>query len=202
VSDDQDYRLELELEAIEASHGALERLVSAGRSERRVAADAQLAVGEGVAITHDGNRLFAYANTEPSITAARRAIESVLRRDALAARITMSHWDRELDEWRQIDPPPSSAVTHEQDAAAETLETQTIVASAGKLVRASVEQVMGDWARKLGLTCEIVEHPHLLTTQVAFTVRGPRHKVEEFRDALKEEGWATIRADGFGTGLV
>lgn len=61
---------------------------------------------------------------------------------------------------------------------------------------------MGEWAQRLGLKCEVVEHPHLLTTQIAFTITGPHHKLEEFRRALQAEAWATIRADGFGTGLA
>jgi hypothetical protein len=42
-----------------------------------------------------------------------------------------------------------------------------MVASAGELVRATFDQSMLEWAQKLGLRCELVEHPHLLATQVA-----------------------------------
>ena len=70
-----------------------------------------------------------------------------------------------------------------------------MVASAGKLVRDTLEQSMLDWADKLGVGCTIVEHPHLLTTQVGFTITGPRHKLDEFTEGLKAEETATIRAE-------
>jgi len=54
---------------------------------------------------------------------------------------------------------------------------------------------MRDWADRLELQCAIVEHPHLLTTQVAFTVTGPKRKIDEFARGLREEEWQTIRAE-------
>jgi hypothetical protein len=48
-------------------------------------------------------------------------------------------------------------------------------------------------AGELGIECKIVEHPHLLTSQVAFTVTGPRRKLDEFCDGLRAEGLATLR---------
>jgi hypothetical protein len=70
-----------------------------------------------------------------------------------------------------------------------------MVASTGKLIRAEVEQTMLEWAEKLGLPCELIEHPHLLTTQVAFTVTGPKRKIDEFAQGLKAEEVATMRAE-------
>jgi hypothetical protein len=54
---------------------------------------------------------------------------------------------------------------------------------------------MREWAQRLGLECEVVEHPHLLTTQVVFTVTGPRRRIDEFVEGLRAEGWATIRTE-------
>lgn len=42
---------------------------------------------------------------------------------------------------------------------------------------------------------QVIEHPHLLSTQVAFTVSGPRRKIDEFAEGLKAEGWATMRSE-------
>lgn len=151
-----------------------------------------------VVLTHDGQLLFAYAANEATLASARRAIETVLRSDGIRATIRISHWDGELDEWRQTDPPLSSREEQAQaatDRDAERLETLTLVASSGKLIRAEFEQTMLNWAGKLGVECKIIEHPHLLTTQVAFTVTGPKRKVEEFSRGLKAEEWATVRAE-------
>jgi hypothetical protein len=50
-------------------------------------------------------------------------------------------------------------------------------------------------AVELGIDCKIVEHPHLLTTQVGFTVTGSKRKVEEFAQGLTAEERATFRID-------
>lgn len=70
-----------------------------------------------------------------------------------------------------------------------------MVVSSGKLIRVEFDQTMHDWAEKLGLECEIVEHPHLLTTQVGFTVTGPKRKIDEFAEGLKAEELATMRTE-------
>jgi hypothetical protein len=205
VPEDQDWRLEAELD-VEDRHGALDHLVGAvRRQDGHAAEEVRAAVANDVAITHNGRLLFAYAETESALNTAKQAVEAVLRSDGFAASIRVSHWDSDLDEWRQIDPPPTGEAARTDDATArapDAVETQTMVCSAGKLVRESVERSMRSWADQLGLRCEIVEHPHLLTTQVAFTVTGPRRKLDEFRQGLKAEAYATIRADGFGTGIV
>ena len=81
------------------------------------------------------------------------------------------------------------------DRDAETIETRTLVASSGKLIRAEFEQTMRTWADQLGLRCETIEHPHLLATQVGFTVTGSHRKLEEFAQGLHAEELATIRTE-------
>jgi hypothetical protein len=41
----------------------------------------------------------------------------------------------------------------------------------------------------------VIEHPHLLTIQVAFTVTGSKRKIDEFADGLRAEELATMRAE-------
>jgi hypothetical protein len=193
---EQDWRLEAELDVAEPG-GALRSLLGRVRGPD-VVKELEDVVPREVVITHDGTRLFAYAADEPSLAAARRGIEGVLARDGITARVQVSHWDDELETWRQIDPPLSAEqrqaeVLAERDGA--TIETRTLVASSGRLVREEVEQTMRNWAEKLGLDCKIVEHPHLLTSQVAFTVTGPKRKIDEFARALQAEEWATIRTE-------
>src|SRR5262249_51931452 len=109
-----------------------------------------------------------------------------------------SHWDDEHEEWRQVDPPPSDFTREalaREDEADGAPETRTLVATAGRLVRSDFEQSMSAWAARLGLDCRIVEHPHLLTTQVAFTVTGPKDRVEEFAAGLRAEGWTYVRTE-------
>jgi hypothetical protein len=196
MSDDEDWRLKAELDVADR-RGPLDRLVGRVR-DPEVVREIGDAVPHDVAITHDGKLLFAYAASEADIKTARGAIESVLQRDGVGAAITVSHWDDERDEWRQVDPPLDAAqqqAVQEAERDADAIETRTMIASAGKLVRADLEQSMGTYAEQLGLRYEIVEHPHMLTTQVAFTVTGPRRRIDEFAGALKAEEVATMRAE-------
>lgn len=178
-------------------HSALEHLIGRVRGPD-VVREIGAAVGDDVVITHDGQLLFAYAATRADVQGAREAIEAVLKRDGVKGTYRVSHWDSERNDWHQLDPPLTGAAKLSEDAAerdADALETRTMVASTGKLIRAEVEQTMRAWAEKLNLQCEIVEHRHLLTTQVAFTVSGPKRKLDEFERGLNAEELATIRAE-------
>jgi hypothetical protein len=196
MPDDQDWRLQAELHGEEA-RGALDHVLGRLRSPE-VAKEVGEAVPHDVAVTHNGSVLFAYAASSSALESARRAIEWVLQRGGIEATISVSHWDERFDRWLQVDPPLSGEAQHAEDAAerdAETVESRTMVASTGKLIRAQVEQTMREWADKLELRCEVIEHPHLLTTQVAFTVSGPRRKLDEFAQGLRPEELATMRAE-------
>lgn len=194
--DEKDWRLRAELHVAQP-RDSLHALVARFRGSDAVR-DARSAVPHDVVITHDGSELFAYAADESLLASARSAIEHALREDGVDARIRVSHWDDALDDWRQTDPPPSAGEQPAQQAAersAEAMQTRTVVASAGKLVRSEFEQSLRAWAERLGVQCEVVEHPHLLATQVAFTVTGPRRKVDEFVAGVRAEEAATIRTE-------
>ena len=193
---EDDWRLTAELDTADR-RGALDGLLARLR-EPDVVEEIEAELPPDVVISHNGNLLFAYAASEDAIRAAREAIERVLQRDGIGARIVLSHWDEDRDEWMQVDPPPSPEELRseqQREVDADAIETRTLVASAGKLVRASFEQSLLDWANKLGLDVKITEHPHLLTTQVLFTVTGPRRKIDEFARALKAEGATMLRSD-------
>jgi hypothetical protein len=198
--DHDDWRLQAELE-VPDTPGTLRTVVARLRGvepDPEVVKEIRQAVPEHVVITHDGKLLFAYAADEATLTAARRAIEAVLEHERVAASMRVSRWDAELDAWQQVDPPPSpeqqrAAASAKRDA--EAIETRTLVASSGKLIRTEFEQTMRGWAGQLGLEVSVIEHPHLLTTQVAFTVTGPRRKLDEFARGLRAEDHATIRTE-------
>jgi hypothetical protein len=188
--DDRDWRLSGELGgqgADHAVHALVERMHEADEVR-----DAQAAVGDDVVITHDGARLFAYAFGRQAIEQARARIESALAEDGLRAKLTLTHFSSDCDEW--VDPdatPPTGGA----GSAAAGSESRTLVATVGKMIREEFEQSMRNWADQLGLRCEIVEHPHLLSSQVAFTVTGPPRKIDEFADGLKAEERQTIRTE-------
>jgi hypothetical protein len=195
-SEARDWRLEGRLDVVDHRQ-ALEDLI--GRLHKpALVEEVAASVPDHVVVTYDGNLLFAYASDETALKAARSAIETVLQHDGITATVKISHWDERLDEWQQTDPPASAQEQRVEDAAdheAETIETRTLVASAGKLIRAEFEQTMLNRAGELDLKCQIIEHPHLLTTQVGFTVTGSRRKLDEFSQGLIAEGRAFIRTE-------
>ena len=198
TANDQDWRLEAELD-VEQPSGALHSLV--GRFHGPDLVDELKAdVPEHVVVTHDGRLLFAYASDQQELAAARRTIEETLCRDGIGASIRLSRWQDRDDRWVQVDPPLSAAEeqaeqTLERDE--ETIETRTMAANAGKWIRREFEETMLAAAAKLELQCSIAEHPHLLDTQVVFTVTGPRRRIDEFAGQLSAENWSTVRADGW-----
>jgi hypothetical protein len=196
-ADEQDWRLQADLRVAEP-RGALQALVDRLRGGPHLVREIEARVPHDVVVTHDGAMLFAYAADEATLRQARAAIEAELADSEIHAGVRVSRWDDELDRWLQVDPPPSPQEQREREAAerdAEAVETRTLVASSGRLVRGEFEETMRGWADRLGLECAIVEHPHLLSTQVAFTVTGPRHKLDEFARGLSAEEWATIRTE-------
>lgn len=188
--DDLDWRLSGELQ--QDGHGLLHAFVERMR-DPAVLTELRAAVPEAVVITHDGSRLFAYAAGRSTIDGARAAIESVLEKDGLPATLSLSHFSEQLDEW--VDPDDHTPAEREREAAALAPESRTLVALVGKEIREEVEQSMRSWADRLGLRLEIVEHPHLLDSQVAFTVNGPARKVDEFAAGLAAEQRQTIRTE-------
>jgi hypothetical protein len=203
MSDDQDWRLQLDLDEPVDLDGLVGRVRGGSHEFER---DARSTLSEDVVLTHDGSRFFAYAPSETSLDGARGAIESVLRDEKREATIRVSHWDEDLRTWHQIDPPLTAAEEeqtralaeeHLRQASAEAAkpETRTVVCITGRLVRKSFEHQMLEYAKSLGLECVILEHPHLLSTQVAFRVTGPTRDVEQFISYVNVEARAGTRMD-------
>ena len=184
--DDRDWRLSGELEGARDDRG-LRALVDGlhGPDEVR---DVRGAVGDDIVITHDGSRLFAYAFGRQAIEQARSRIEYALAKDGLNAKLELTHFSSDCDEWVDPDaPPPAESIAPPSES-----ESRTLVATVGKMIREEFEQSMRNWADQLGLRLEIIEHPHLLSSQVAFTVTGSPRKVEEFAEGLNAEERRTI----------
>jgi hypothetical protein len=195
--DPRDWRLSGELSApdIRATLRALIDREPDAASPVRPAAK----LGEDVVLTHDGRRLFAYAPSRAGIERARKLIEAVLASEHASAELSLRHFSELFDEW--VDPdaplagPGDGSSVPGAPAARSGPRTITLVATVGRMIREDFEQSMRGWADQLGLRCEIVEHPHLLSSQVAFTVTGPQRKLDEFAAGLAAEERATIRTE-------
>jgi hypothetical protein len=156
---------------------------------------------DDVVLSRDDNTLFVYAMHRESLTSARAAVEQVLLRAGLTGTIRVSHWDERTMRWQQLDPPPPEAELRREQEQAEAEETapgaatQTVVCTIGRLIRKPFEQEVVSFAEQEGLRCEVVEHPHLLSSQVVFTVTGEPERVEQFVRYVREDARSTTRID-------
>jgi len=201
--DAQDWRLEARLDG--RADGPLRRRLRRALPRRvqhplgaDLAGEVSAAVEHDVVVTDDGPVVYAYGASQSELGPVRDVVDAVLAHRGLAASVVVSVWDDTLGAWRQVDPPLSGALGLSAAAAvrdAATVETRTLVCIAGNLVRDRLEHTMLKSAGILGIECAISEHQRLLTTQVSFTVTGPRGKLDTFRAHLVAQGWATIRAD-------
>jgi hypothetical protein len=195
--DEKDWRLQVAPQ-LDNPKPALSELRKRLRRATQAIGESESSVSDDVVITHDAKLLFAYAASESALAAARVAIETALREQSLAAAISVSHWDEQLFDWRQTDPPLGESeeqARERSDRDAMASETRTAVVKVGREIRSEFERSLQTSASELGVECKLVEHPHLLSTQVAFTATGPHRKVDEFFAGLRAEERRTIRGE-------
>ncbi len=203
MADDQDWRLRADLADPAGLHARL-------RDAHHFEHELQPLISHDVVLSYDEDTLFAYASTREAISATRRAIEHQLASDGLAATLRIAHWDDDLGDvgdWHDVDPPPDGAgrtreaaerdehTAHQADGA--RAETRTVAITSGRMVRTWFEKTVADEARELGVELSIVEHPHLLTTQIAFTLTGPTSKVDTVVEDLAARAGAVTRLETY-----
>jgi hypothetical protein len=198
MADEQDWRLRAD---IADARGLTARLREARHFEREL----EPLIGNDVVLSADDEKLFAYANTRESIDETRRALEQQLASEDRGAVISISHWDDHDREWLQVDPPPGpqelererrQEQEHDAELAREALVvTRTVAITSGKMARNWFETTVADEARELGVELSIVEHPHLLKTQIVFTLTGPAGKVEEVIADMQDRAGAATRLE-------
>jgi len=204
MSDEQDWRLRVDIADAAGLHG---RLREAHHFEREL----EPLVDPEVVLSYDDDKLFAYANTRAAIDEVRRAVEHQLAAEgASATAVVVSHWDDDIGDygdWHQVDPPEdASDLAHEAAERAEhrafeeheeRVETRTVAVTSGKWVRGWFEGTVADEAREAGVELSIVEHPHLLTTQIAFTLTGETSKVDAVVADLQARAGRVTRIESF-----
>ena len=182
MDDDQDWRLRVDVADAPALHAHL-------RGARHLEGELEQIVGDDVVLSLDDHTLFAYATTRAAIEGAREAIERKLADDGLSASVALSHWIDDIEYWHQVDPPPDAEEREREreraaDAQVETqrdarVVTRTVAVTSGRLARKWVEDAVIADAQERGVEVSIVEHPHLLQTQIAFTLSGPKSEVDD-----------------------
>ncbi len=203
MAEDQDWRLRADLADPAGLHA---RLRDAHHFEHELAP----LISRDVVLSYDQDTLFVYANTRAVIDETRRAIEQQLAGDGLSATIRVDHWDDALGDvgdWHPVDPPIDDAGAAREaqeraehgahEAGAAVVETRTVAITSGRMVRTWFEKTVADEARELGVELSIVEHPHLLTTQIAFTLTGPTGMVDTVVEDLAQRAGAVTRLETY-----
>ena len=198
MDDDQDWRLRADLADPAAMHAKL-------RDAHQLETQVQSLVGDDVVLSYDDDTLFAYANTREAIDRARGAVEAQLAADEAGAALQVSHWDDAHSEWHQVEPPlgeqeleREAEREHEEFEASEArVETRTVAITSGRVLRNWFETTVADDARAAGVELSIVERPHLLTTQLAFTLTGPTAQVDEVVASLEQRAGQTTRLETY-----
>lgn len=187
MADDQDWRLRVDIDDPSALHARL-------RGARHFERELDPLIAGDVVLSHDDDTVFAYAKTSASIEEVRRAVERQLAQDGLSAQVHVAHWDDASETWLAPgEAPPARAVAPgegavtSEPAADDPIVTRTYAETSGKLVRNYFETVVAEEAKSRGVKLSIVEHPHLLTTQLAFNLTGPASAVKGVIDAIQSD---------------
>jgi hypothetical protein len=90
-----DWRVELDVEDHDAFHRALDRL-----RERGVAREARHRLGDDVTISVDGERIFAYVQTQEQAAHAAGVLTELAEAHHLTARSAIAHWVE--DRWEPV----------------------------------------------------------------------------------------------------
>jgi hypothetical protein len=113
-----DWRVELDVE----EHGGLQHLRDRAR-ERAVGREARQRLGEGVVITVDDDRLYAYADTEARAREAEVRLRELAAEHGLQVKATVARWHPEEQRWESADAPlPSTPAEHAAEQSARDAE--------------------------------------------------------------------------------
>lgn len=182
MTDDQDWRLRLAFDDAKAAGAVFDRLRG---HEKVLGSEVGGVLPFGAVLSHDDDTLFVYASTRSGVDSARRAINGVLHTVGDRADLRISHWDEDVGEWCQVEPPLSGEEQELADAHAREArrhETRTLSCIVGRLDRTLVEGPILDFAQRRGLDCAVEREGHVFSLHLTFSVSGPAFKVSEFID--------------------
>jgi hypothetical protein len=155
-----DFRLQIELDASGDGFSFAESM-----RELSLERDARKRLGDRVAVSADGPKVFVYTDTEEAANEARRVIGPLLAEHRLTdSALELTRWHPEEERWEPVDKPLPS--TPEEEAAEHAVEEADETAE-------SVEQGFAEWEVRVEL---------------------PSHgETVAFADRLEQEGIPVLR---------
>jgi len=119
-----DWRVEIDV----AGHGGVRHLMDRAR-ERAVAKEARDALGDGVVITVDDDRLYAYADSEARVREAEERLRALASDHDLEVTASIARWHPDEQRWEPLgDALPATEA--EREAEHEALESRQAADSA------------------------------------------------------------------------
>lgn len=103
---EDEWRVEIDLRDEEHGYSFGERLRAHDLDD-----EARERLGRRVIVTRDGSKLFLYATDEESAREAERVASELLAADRLTARVTVTRWDPEREEWVPAGEPGDTGHT-------------------------------------------------------------------------------------------
>lgn len=188
MTDDPDWRLEVAFDDPLALPLMQRRIREAGELDQETFTQA-----DGVAA------LFAYAATREGLERLRAKAGTLLGEEAAAVRMCVSRWDREVDSWRQVDPPLDGKARELDEALARgaaRVETRTLPCTVGRFEREIFESLLAECARALGISCACaVTRRGILRHRLAITVKGPTAKLDDFASYMRDQARRSRHVD-------
>jgi hypothetical protein len=116
---DDDWRLQIDLED-EGAAGKVADLMRSNELEHELEVDLK----GGVAVSHEGERIFLYAGTREPLDWVRDEVEKFLDPKGWKAEIELRHWHKAAEEWEDPDQPLPSTAAEEEAEHEQLIETE------------------------------------------------------------------------------
>ena len=97
---EDEWRVEIDLRDEEHGYTLGERLRAHDLDD-----EARERLGRRIIVTRDGSKVFLYATDEEGAREAERVVRELLEADRLGARVTVTRWDPEAEEWVAAEEP-------------------------------------------------------------------------------------------------
>jgi hypothetical protein len=122
---DQDWRLRVTLAASEHAEALNARLQA-----EELTGEVADALGEGVAVSHDGAEIFLYTGTHAAARAAEQVVRDDLARHGWEAEIVVSRWHDDAEDWEPADAPLAATTAEHEAEHARAMRSEDAAAAA------------------------------------------------------------------------
>ena len=122
---DEDWRLHVTLAGSEHAEELGARLQA-----EELSGEVAHALGDGVAVSHDGAEIFLYAGTHEAVRAAEQLVRDDLARHGWEAQIAVARWHDDAEDWEPADAPLAATAAQKEAEHARAMRDEDADAAA------------------------------------------------------------------------